>query len=609
MARATSSARRRRTSASPRRCRSCSTSSGPRTTDRRRPRPSSLGLRCASPTTTTAARSRSAGRVASRSVARERTRSPMRRRVARRSDARSKPSARRVGRSGCSSGAARTPGCSMASRRPPTRPLTEDYRVTGLWVSDPWYPRDSSIWGRSRKPDQRITPKQLAEDYLQWRRPTGRYPGMDGRYVLVDPRRGRRGVTAGDQRAAPGPPPGQPSRSPAQVALVTGAAGGIGRATTLRLPRDGASGRRPRRDGDGLVSLGRQRSRRRSRSCVMRARGRRDRCGRGDRRWSPPSCATAWARSRLVNNAGIAGTGPFLRPLGCGVGGGPRASTSMGPYATRAVLPGDAGRRDGAGSSTVLTDGLWHGRTSVPYTTAKGALLGFTRSLAQEVAAAGVRVNAVAPGPVETPMLLDGDPARSRRSGGRCRSAGSSTPDRGRRHDRLPVRSGCRGVCRPGPVAERRDGPRGLTRRGRAGRRRGSQDEAAASRARSTIWSRRPGVRLRWAPGAADPRRKLLRGQDRTGRGARHGRRRTDDRGVDLDDEVGVVMGEPAADALGVTDGPIQRILERDPAPRRAQLPIAISDARHGRAGELPDDGCPERTHRRGRRPSVRRPG
>jgi len=45
------------------------------------------------------------------------------------------------------------------------------------------------------------------------------------------------------------------------------------------------------------------------------------------------------------------------------------------------------------------------------YATAKAALVGFTRSLAREVAAAGVRVNLVAPGPVETPMLLHASPA------------------------------------------------------------------------------------------------------------------------------------------------------------------------------------------------------
>lgn len=59
--------------------------------------------------------------------------------------------------------------------------------VTRLYVSDPWYPRVSSIWGESRGPNAAITPAQLAEDYLPWRRPTGRYPGMDGQFVMILP--------------------------------------------------------------------------------------------------------------------------------------------------------------------------------------------------------------------------------------------------------------------------------------------------------------------------------------------------------------------------------------------------------------------------------------
>jgi len=47
------------------------------------------------------------------------------------------------------------------------------FEVTHLYVTDPWYPRISSIWGPSRGPNARITPKQLEEDYLPWRRPTG----------------------------------------------------------------------------------------------------------------------------------------------------------------------------------------------------------------------------------------------------------------------------------------------------------------------------------------------------------------------------------------------------------------------------------------------------
>ena len=60
-------------------------------------------------------------------------------------------------------------------------------KVTRLYVSDPWYPRVSSIWGPSRGPNAKITPKQLEEDFLQWRRPSGRYPGMDGQFVMILP--------------------------------------------------------------------------------------------------------------------------------------------------------------------------------------------------------------------------------------------------------------------------------------------------------------------------------------------------------------------------------------------------------------------------------------
>jgi hypothetical protein len=64
------------------------------------------------------------------------------------------------------------------------------WTVTHIFVSDPWYPRISRIWGASRGPNARITPKQLTEDYLPWKRPTGRYPGMDGKFVLVIPVKG-----------------------------------------------------------------------------------------------------------------------------------------------------------------------------------------------------------------------------------------------------------------------------------------------------------------------------------------------------------------------------------------------------------------------------------
>ncbi len=72
---------------------------------------------------------------------------------------------------------------------------------------------------------------------------------------------------------------------------------------------------------------------------------------------------------------------------------------------THAVLPRMQERRTGAIVNVASEAGRVGSQGSVVYSAAKAGVIGFTKAIARESARYRVRCNAVAPGPIETPLL------------------------------------------------------------------------------------------------------------------------------------------------------------------------------------------------------------
>lgn len=207
--------------------------------------------------------------------------------------------------------------------------------------------------------------------------------------------------TRDGQRTSIVPPESRPLEG--FVAIVTGGARGIGRATALELARQGAA----------VVVNYRQQARAAADvvEAIRTAGGEAVAAGadvsEADGAESLVDTALhRWGRADiLVNNAGVAlyrlllDTSPeeWDRMMAVHLRGAFHCS--------RAVLPHMI--RSGAGR-IVNVSSVWGqvgAANEVAYSTAKAGLIGFTRALAKEVGRAGITVNAVAPGVIETDML------------------------------------------------------------------------------------------------------------------------------------------------------------------------------------------------------------
>jgi 3-oxoacyl-[acyl-carrier protein] reductase len=191
------------------------------------------------------------------------------------------------------------------------------------------------------------------------------------------------------------------SLNPAKVALVTGASQGIGRAVALRLAKDGLSVALAARNEDKLKQV----------AAEIAAAGGRAEIFSLDVSNEESIKATAKAVLAhfgkvdvLVNNAGITRDNLLLRMKRADWDDVLQTNLTGTFLLTQALM----GSMIKARSGRIINISSVVGRTGqagqANYAASKAGLIGFTHSLARELASRGVTANVVAPGYIESPM-------------------------------------------------------------------------------------------------------------------------------------------------------------------------------------------------------------
>ena len=188
-----------------------------------------------------------------------------------------------------------------------------------------------------------------------------------------------------------------------RVALITGGAGGIGLATARRFGESGAQLVLADLREDAVENAAR----------ALRAQGYRAHALCADVS-QPTDVATLVNRALdefgridiLVNNAGIMGrVAPLWELKDEDWNEVLRIDLTSVFLITRAVVPHMRARKSGSIVSVASIAGKEGTPQLIPYSVAKAGIIAFTKALGKEVIAEGIRVNCVAPGVVETPLL------------------------------------------------------------------------------------------------------------------------------------------------------------------------------------------------------------
>lgn len=191
---------------------------------------------------------------------------------------------------------------------------------------------------------------------------------------------------------------------PTTGVLITGGASGIGRATAEAMAEVGRPVALLDRDGAGARKAARAIGERTGVRAVAIE------CDVTDRATLPEVVAKAAVDLEtlggFVHGAGIDGAS-MVEELDEALWDAViEVNLTAGALLTREVIPHL--RRAGAGSGIVYISSIegWFGNLVLPaYCSSKAGVLGLTRSVAQSLAPDGIRVNAVCPGAIDTPLL------------------------------------------------------------------------------------------------------------------------------------------------------------------------------------------------------------
>ncbi|MFM9939262.1 MAG: SDR family NAD(P)-dependent oxidoreductase [Hyphomicrobiaceae bacterium] len=188
-----------------------------------------------------------------------------------------------------------------------------------------------------------------------------------------------------------------------KVAVVTGAANGIGRAVSMGFASHGAKVVLVDRDAAGAKAAAQAIEQKGGQAFSVAA----DVTRSADVQAYVKAALDKYGRIDCFhNNAGIEGSvtpiaeydeALFDQLMGVNVKG-----VFLG---LRHVLPVMIKQKSGAIVNTASIAGIQGSPNMAPYVASKHAVIGFTKSVAGEVAGHGIRVNAVCPGPVDTRMI------------------------------------------------------------------------------------------------------------------------------------------------------------------------------------------------------------